>query len=180
MSVALRHQPEGWTVDDVLALPETNDRYELLDGVLIVSPYAAVLHQRISSRLQYQLAGAARDTGWEVMAPANVRLTEETLVVPDLVVVLSTVADSGGLALPPTAVGLLVEIASRSSRRMDRLVKPGVYAEAGIPFYWRVESDPLELVAYRLADGAYEEVTRVSDQPVVIEAPFPVAIDLSR
>lgn len=35
-------------------------------------------------------------------------------------------------------------------------------SEAGIPFYWRVETDPsLLLVAYRLRSGTYEEVVTV-------------------
>ncbi|SCG74694.1 Uma2 family endonuclease [Micromonospora humi] len=44
-----------------------------------------------------------------------------------------------GLWLHAADVALVVEIESPSSRRYDRLIKPTLYAEAGIPHYWRVE-----------------------------------------
>ena len=34
---------------------------------------------------------------------------------------------------------------------------PVTYAEAGIPYYWRIEQDPVHVFAYRLSrDGTYE------------------------
>ena len=79
-----------------------------------------------------------------------------------------------------TEAALVVEIESRSSRRDDRQLKPGLYAEAGIPAYWRVERHPEgpHLHAYELVDGAYREVSWV--RPGVTwrtTSPFPVLLD---
>ena len=52
---------------------------------------------------------------------------------------------------------LVVEITSPSNFRQDRIVKHGEYAEAGIPFYVRVDLhlgvEELTATAYELVDG---------------------------
>ena len=45
-----------------------------------------------------------------------------------------------------------MEIVSPGTRRFDRFAKPGEYAAAGIPFYWRIEQDPVHVYAYRIGD----------------------------
>lgn len=70
---------------------------------------------------------------------------------------------SAGAALrsrfvPPEDFGLVVEIVSPSSRKTDRFAKPGEYAEAGIPLFWRVETEAEPtVVVYRLEARAYVE-----------------------
>lgn len=79
--------------------------------------------------------------------------------------------------VPPSEVSLVVEVVSPNSKTMDRIVKPPIYAEAGIAAYWRVETDPGSLTAYVLRDGAYAEVgTWHAGEVAEIEAPFAVAI----
>src|SRR4051812_11639012 len=58
--VSVVAQPTGpWTVEDVYALPDDGNRYELLDGTLIVSASAASAHQRVSLNLAMLLHRAA-------------------------------------------------------------------------------------------------------------------------
>ncbi len=68
---------------------------------------------------------------------------------------------------------------SRSSRSDDRFRKPGLYAQADIPCYLRVELDPPHVVAYHLGtDGVYEEVGRAEPGEVLkLTEPFPITID---
>lgn len=61
-----------WTEEDFLALPEDR-RIELLDGELLVSPYAGHAHQRASSRLWRMLDDAA-PAAFEVFETINVRV----------------------------------------------------------------------------------------------------------
>ena len=59
---------------------------------------------------------------------------------------------------------LAVEVVSPASRRMDRMIKPSVLAEAGVPAYWRVELEGAgtpSVVVYELAGAVYREVTTV-------------------
>lgn len=71
-----------------------------------------------------------------------------------------------------------VEIVSPGSGRVDRVTKFAEYADAGIEHYWIVDIDePVDLVAYRLVDGSYEQVAGGSGI-VTIESPSQISLDL--
>ena len=74
---------------------------------------------------------------------------------------------------------LVAEVVSPSTRSTDRLIKPALSAQAGIPCYLRVELDPPHVVAYRPgADGVYEEVGRGEPgRALTLDEPFPITID---
>jgi Uma2 family endonuclease len=131
--------PGGWTLADVKKLPE-GCRAEVIDGALIVNPSPLPIHQRIARRLasavEVQLPG-----GWQLETDVDVMLVEEPLdyLTPD-VVVFDVGHPLTERPIPGSAVLLVVEVVSKGSRREDRGSKPLAYAEAGIPYFWRVES----------------------------------------
>lgn len=149
-----------WTERDFLALPEDWDqRVELIDGELVVSPHGDGRHQTIGHRLTREFEAALPD---DIVAlhEANVRLSDKSIPIPDVVVTRDL---AGPLLYDVADVVLVAEVVSLSStsKRRDRILKPSLYAEAGIPWYLRVEQDPhLELVLYRLAGDAYVEHAR--------------------
>jgi Uma2 family endonuclease len=167
-----------YTIEDYYALPEDGQRYELLDGSLIVSPWPSTVHQRVAARLIEKL-GRACPVELEVIQIA-VRIRDSVLI-PDLTVAHSASVDGAGRDLQPADVELVVEIVSPSNARMDRVLKPIVYAEAGIPGFWRIELDTdhgPELHAYELAGDVYREVTRVtSGGRFTARRPFVVEFD---
>jgi Uma2 family endonuclease len=63
--------------------------------------------------------------------------------------------------LPPEMVTLAVEIVSKGSKRTDRWLKPIEYAEAGIPWFWRIEPDDA-VIQFRLDDSRYGQRTTVA------------------
>ncbi|MFI6443305.1 Uma2 family endonuclease [Kitasatospora sp. NPDC050543] len=179
MSVAYDHAG-AWTVEDVLALDESNSRYELLDGVLMMSPAPAVNHQRASRRLANLLEAAAlaADARVEVLEAVNV-IVPSGLFVPDLVVVDAAATAGDPVALDSEAVQLIVEIVSPSNKHMDRSVKPGLYAEAEIPHFWRLELAPSpQLIVLELVQGRYKETAALlAGAEAEVALPFPVRFD---
>src|ERR1700691_1441011 len=144
MSVALAEHTGPWTADDVEALADAGDhaRFEVYEGgVLVVSPAPGVGHQRASYWLHRALAQAAAAAGAdaEVLEAVNVVLRGGKLLVPDVVVVAAGAIDENTTRIPSDAVLAVVEVVSPSTVSIDRAVKPAMYAEAGIPVYWRVE-----------------------------------------
>ena len=110
------------------------DRLELLAGLLIVhepqgSSHAATVGQ-VGAVLQ-----AAFGPGWHARLHAPLALDEDSEPEPDVAVVRGDYRDFVG-GHPTTAV-LVVEVAD-SSVRLDRRLKGGLYARAGLPEYWIV------------------------------------------
>jgi Uma2 family endonuclease len=95
---------------------------------------------------------------FDVLEAVNVTLPGGKLLVPDIVVVAAEAADQATTRLAHDAVLAVVEIVSPSTQAIDRAIKPGMYAAAGIPTYWRVELDPQTIVVFSLKQGRY--VTR--------------------
>lgn len=169
--------PQGWTVSDLDRLPDDGNRYELIDGVVAVSPSPSFRHQRVSTRLCTRLESAA-PSGVTVAQAVGVVLLADQCPIPDLVVLREPV-DEWWNRYPAAQTLLVVEVVSPGTRSADRIRKPAQYAAAGIPNYWRVELDPVHVVAYRLDDeGTYAEHARAQEGSV-FEAlePFAVSFD---
>ncbi len=149
------------TLDDVTRLAEKDDRhrFELSEGNLIVMPPGTWRHQKIIGLLfAWLLASRYRD---RVNIEPGVQTAADSLNgrIPDLVVTTEPIAD-GVVWVPAEKVALAVEIVSRGSERADRWLKPVEYAVAGIPRFWRVESDE-KVLQFELRDGAYTEIASI-------------------
>jgi len=85
------------------------------------------------------LIGAVRyERGFVFTVQTTLRLSDETVVDPDMMVLRPKARPKGGLH--PEDVILLVEV-SDSSLRPDRDIKLPLYARAGIPEYWIVDTE---------------------------------------
>ncbi|MEV0403877.1 Uma2 family endonuclease [Actinoallomurus sp. NPDC050550] len=173
-----------WTVDALRRLPEDEfHRYEIDDGVLIVSPRPAAPHQVASLEIAVVLRELARAAGLEVVQEVEVvtHQRDDWLKVPDLAVVLEDAVDAEPQEFEAADVVLAVEISgSRQSRNRDFGEKFEAYAEVGVPHYWIAELLPVpRLTVFELIDGAYRQVV-ASEEPVKLSRPFPVEIDPAR
>jgi len=134
--------PQGsWTYDDYVALPNDGNRYEIVNGVLIMAPAPSPEHQSIAVRIAYymfphiDLAGI----GKLFTAPIDVDLGPKNVFQPDIVVMLNNHLDRVQEKKIVGAPDLVVEIASPSTAAYDRLTKYEKYAHAGITEYWIVK-----------------------------------------
>lgn len=127
-----------FTVDQLDQFPDDGNRYELLDGVLLVTPLAGAPHQLIASRLAFILSSAVHQTGATVFTPGGIVFPPRTQLEPDILVVPAH--------FPPDAEWpeitehwLAVEILSRSSRIYDREFKRQAYLDLGVHEVWLVD-----------------------------------------
>jgi Uma2 family endonuclease len=165
----------GFTVADLHAMPESHHRIELTDGALTLSPSASSTHQFMAMMLAARLY-EQRTEGFTVNQAVDVELTHNTTRIPDVVVLWRP--DKSRRWYKGSEVVVAVEIESPTNYRDDRTLKPELYAEAGIPHYWRIELEP-ELVAvrYRLEQTTYVQDAR--GPRIDVTEPFPFAIDLA-
>jgi Uma2 family endonuclease len=161
------------TVEDMENRPDDEFRYELDDGVLIVSPAPSTLHQLAVTRLAVILS-AACPAEFVVLAGVGINISKFQHRVPDVAVVRAGSLESFFQETPPE---LVVEVASARIRLYDR--KKDVYEGFGIPAYWIVQPDRSrpELTVFELRSGAYEQTTHVvDDEEYRAVVPFPVTI----
>ena len=162
---------DGWTVDDLDALPDDDHlRYELVDGCLLVTPPPPLRHQSAAAQLSFLLHGAVGD-GWRVIGEAGLRVDRVNYRVPDIMVIAAAALTKA--KADPGDMLLAVEVMSPSSVSTDRVAKPAQYAAHGIPHYWRLELEPAVLVTHVLDGERYCETGRFLDEVVVVE---PVAL----
>jgi len=147
-----------WTIEDLLELPDDGNRYELVDGALRMSPGPTWRHNNAASRLARQLEPALPE-GLVVLTPGGGIRVPRGLLIPDLAVVESALAETASHVGEAAQVRLVVEVASPSNSIDDIVEKASLYAEAGIASYWRVEFDPTpRIIVQELHGSSYVEV----------------------
>ena len=153
-------QQGSWTYDDYTALPEDENRYEIVNGVLIMAPTPTPEHQDIvgeffsALRTHIKLAGLGR----VFMAPIDVDLGPKNVYQPDLVVILNAHLERVTEKKIIGAPDLVVEVASPSTAAYDRLTKYEKYAQAGITEYWIVKPKPRTIEVLVLELGEYRSL----------------------
>ncbi|MFD8455035.1 Uma2 family endonuclease [Streptomyces antimycoticus] len=173
-----------WTVEDVLALPEhpARARFELVDGVLFISPAPGLAHQIVSSGLRSQIDIASGRSGTRFLTAGAVMVASDSrLFIPDIAVVDRAAVSRGTLAAPLEAMLLLGEIVSPVSQAPDRILKPALYAQAKVPAYWRIELEPdVRVVVHELVGGSYREIATITGKKSVqVAGEFTVALDVA-
>ncbi|MGP3981953.1 Uma2 family endonuclease [Streptomyces sp. KR80] len=141
--IAHHHWPvpptEGYTVDDLLTLPDLPPHTELIDGSLVFVSPQRIFH---STAIDLLVSGLRRT------APPELRVMREmTMVIdrhngpePDVSVVRATsVRSREQTYFQVRDVLLTVEVVSPDSVSRDSGTKPYKYATAGVPHFWRVE-----------------------------------------
>ena len=148
-----------YTVDDLEQFPNDRQRYELLEGVLFVTPAPRLSHDRIVSRLVRNLIRSLPDsvavhTGGVISRPPGTQLE------PDLLVLL----DAPGLLewKDLSDHWLVVEVLSRSTRTRDRGVKRAAYFALGVREVWLVDpvSRTVEVCRSATESEVFSDVVR--------------------
>lgn len=164
-----------WTLDELHRLPDDGNKYEIVQGVLFVTPPPSVGHEEIAA-----LLGRILDRYVEthrlgrVYRPRAVIQTRDSEVEPDLMV--RRVSRSEVWSEAPLPI-LVVEIASPSTQRRDRGDKRGFYVDLGVPEYWIVDGEDLSVRAIRgnasdvLVRDALEWRPAGAAEPLVIRLP---------
>ncbi len=171
MPAAQRH----WTVADVHALPNDGQRYEVIDGELLVTPAPSWHHQdavlEMAARLREYLS--REQVGHVFVAPADVEFSARRGVQPDIFV---TPLVNGRRPEAWRDVGrllLAIEILSPATARADRVVKRAMFRDEAVPEYWVVDLDARTVERSTPADPRVEVLAdELTWRPEGAAAPF--------
>ena len=158
--MATRGQRIRHTYEDYLNTPE-GERYELLDGELVVAPSPKTIHQTLVMELSTVLNAFVKRLalGKVYAAPTDVVLWDggqRNVVQPD---VLFISAAREGIITEANVQGapdLVVEILSPSTQSRDRGYKRDLYARHGVGEYWLVDPDAKRIEILLLSAGDFE------------------------
>ena len=127
-----------YTIDDLDRLPEDGNRYEILDGFLMVTPSPGVPHQSVAARLQYRLTRAVGEGDAHVIGVGTIERAPATHLEPDILVFPARFSPK----LKWREIDehwLAVEVLSRGSRVYDREFKTNAYFALGVKEVWLVD-----------------------------------------
>ena len=150
------------TYEDYLALPETKQRYEIIDGELIwMSPAPTTKHQEIVGALYLKLAPLVKehDLGKIFLSPVDVVVSRQPLRTrqPDLLFVrkdrLHIVQDR-----IERAPDLVIEILSPGNTRAAVQAKLDDYAHLGVRECWLVSLEAITIEVLMRARGRYKRL----------------------
>jgi Uma2 family endonuclease len=173
----VRQRLRNYTIEDVLALPEDAPRVELREGVIGVVPSPTYGHQDIGGLLWAWLRGHT-PPGYRASLATGVLIGPRRTLEPDVLLVRRDVSDRSHYATADQVL-LVVEVVSPGTQRRDRIEKPVEYAAAGVPFFWRVEQDPLSVYAYELGSADSYRLVASSDSELVLERPFEIRLPIA-
>ena len=131
-----------YTADQVRALPDDGNRYEVVHGELLVTPGPRAWHEVIVVRLLLALGEYLRDqpVGQVFGSRSDISWGPDTLVQPDVFVVPLEEARTLDWQRMKTLL-LAVEVLSPSSLRADRFTKRIEYQRQRVPSYWVIDAD---------------------------------------
>jgi Uma2 family endonuclease len=129
----------NWTVDMLDALPPDLQRYELIDGVLHVTPAPSDIHQLVIAEFYARLREYLRTStsARALFSPADVRRADRTRnrVQPDIFVVRLIDGKRPPYPYDMSDLLLAIEVESPSNPTLDYQVKRPVYLRKGVE-YW--------------------------------------------
>lgn len=145
-----------WDYESYAAIPDDGKRYEVIDGILYMSPAPNIPHQAAVIQFGTRLMILVQDAGLGrvFVAPVDVELVPggRGVVQPDVLVILNAKLDSITHSHIVGAPDLVIEVASPSTASHDRRAKMDAYAQAGVREYWIADPyaqtvEPLVLLA---------------------------------
>ena len=152
--------PAKLTYEDYRNTPE-DERYELLDGELVMSEAPRIIHQRSNVKLVSRMEWFVEegDLGEVFHAPTDVYLSDTAVVQPDLLFISNERAHIITEQNIQGAPDLVVEILSPSTANRDWTTKRDLYARHGVKELWIVDPDAKILWTMLLSDGDFGNMT---------------------
>lgn len=153
MPIAEKYRPH-YTYDDYC---QWEGKWELIEGMpYAMSPAPIPLHQSVNANLCFAFDKVLKKNCKKCKAylPIDWKITEETIVQPDVLIVCNTI-EKKFLDFPPA---LVIEVLSPSTAAKDRNLKMEIYQSQKVKYYLIADPQFKKLEIYQLHNDKYEPV----------------------
>lgn len=165
-------QPTSFT--EFEAMPKQEGwNYELIDGMVMMSPRPSVAHQSICGNLYVELRSILRGKGCRPMQEIDLVLDGNTFI-PDLLVDCTDLSDKKRCEVPPI---IAIEILSPATASIDYFVKRHKYELLGVQEYWIVSPEEKCVMVISFTSGKQERYCSGQVESVVLPD---IKIDLDK
>ena len=157
-----------FTVKDYMSTPD-DQRYQLLDGELVLAPSPTTRHQTICLELSLPLSNfvKANQLGTVFIAPMDVFFSENDVAQPDILFVSNA---RSRIITEPNIQGapdLVVEILSPGTVSYDRGYKRDLYGQHGVLEYWLVDPGVNSVEVLALGETGFATAATYSRESVL-------------
>jgi Uma2 family endonuclease len=174
------------TIDDLLAIPASERRHEIIDGELVPKAMPSGPHGRAQFRLGVEIggpydrrAGRGGPGGWIFATEVEIKFDARNVFRPDVAgwrrERLARLPPETPLEVRPDWV---CEILSPSNKQNDLFKKLRVYQRCQVPHYWIIDPDAEALAVYRWTPDGYLLVLTAENDERVRAEPFD-AVEIS-
>lgn len=144
-----------WTYHDYREIPSDGKVYQIVQGVLYMTPAPNFNHQEISGNIYNILRSfvVPNKLGKVVYSPIDVIFSQTDVVQPDLIFISNErkgLIKDHGIAGPPD---LVVEVISPSTQKLDETVKYELYDVQGVYEYLLVYPEKKQIVQHSREGG---------------------------
>jgi Uma2 family endonuclease len=138
---------------EFLALGEADGRFELIQGVVVMSPSVRPLHWRVLSEIHQQLLSFQTGGGdCHHYCEIDVQFDERTVYQPDVAVFRG--AEPWPIPKSLSRVpDLAIEVLSPGSKPLDLITKRDDYERFGVGEYWVIDADECHARVWQRLDG---------------------------
>ena len=165
------------TIEDLDAMPDDGNRYEIIEGELFVSCAPNLMHQSISGNLVFDLKNyLSRNPIGVIWATPGVIFSKFSGVIPDLVFVSNErraeIASGDRITGAPD---LMIEIVSpgTENEKRDRIAKRQLYGKHGVKEYWIVDPYQRTVEVYVLEGQTLKPRAAYSESDELISSVLP-------
>jgi Uma2 family endonuclease len=153
------------TYDDFLLFPDDGKRHELIDGEHYVTPSPNTRHQIILGNLHWLIRSYLEEhpIGRVFFAPYDIVFSNFDVVEPDLLYLSNERA--AAVITPAHATGapeIVVEIASKGTRKRDETIKRRLYERSGVSEYWVVDPEIDVIRVYKREGDQFSRAVELS------------------
>ncbi len=146
-----------WTYSHYAALPDDGQHYEIVNGVLFMTPPPNPAHQQVAGEIFSYLRNNVKqfNLGRVFMAPIDVEIAPGDVFQPDVLLLLQPHLDRIKTSRIIGIPDLVVEVASPGTATHDRREKYDAYTNASVPEYWIADPIAHTVEVFILESGKY-------------------------